>query len=275
MTSEEQAFVNGASRLGVRLDEGHLERFRAYYRELIEWNRSRNLTAITAYGDVLTRHFLDALTLVPVMRRLRPDSEGTHADIHLIDVGTGAGFPGVPLLVVFPGLRVTLLDSVRKRTEFCEHLVRVLKLPGASIVTARGEEAGRDPTHRERYDLAVSRAVDRLPALAEYLLPFCRLGGLAIAMKKGDIAAEVAEAQGPLAFLGGSEAEIIPVDPVSGLDDDRQLVVMQKIAPTSARYPRRSGLPHRHPLSSLIRGLPPRHPGRMQYAPTQSTDSAP
>ena len=251
MTSEEQTFVSAASRFGVRLDEGQLERFRAYYRELIEWNQSRNLTAITAYGDVLTRHFLDALTLVPVVLRLRSVSEGQHPELRLIDVGTGAGFPGVPLLVVCPGLRVTLLDSVRKKTEFCEHLVRILELPGASIVTARGEEAGRDPAHRERYDLAVSRAVERLPALAEYLLPFCRVGGLAIAMKKGDIGAEVAEAKGSLALLGGAEAEVVPVDPVPGLDDDRRLVVMQKIAPTTDRYPRRSGLPHKHPLSSL------------------------
>lgn len=166
----------------------------------------------------------------------------------MVDIGTGAGFPSLPLLIAGLPLQVALVDSVGKKTDFCRHIIDVLGLTGVSVVTARAEDLGRHPPHRAQYDLAVSRAVDHLAVLAEYLLPFCRIGGLAVAMKKGAIQVEIAEAGPALTLLGGGLREVQPVPDLPGLGDDHVLVIVEKIVPTPERYPRRAGAPHKRPL---------------------------
>ena len=247
-TPAEETFLAGAARLGLSLNPSQLEQFRTYFGELAAWNRRFNLTAITDYDQALSRHFLDSLTPLPIIRAAGAST--------LIDVGSGAGFPGLPLLIACPRLRVTLLDSMQKRIAFCRHIAGTLALE-PRLVTARAEEAGRDPTHREAYDITVCRAVDRLAVLAEYLLPFCRTGGLAIAMKKGRLGDELAQAERAVAQLGGVMRDVIPVDPSLGLGDDRFLVVIEKTRPTPKAYPRRPGVPRKRPLLVSTRFSPP------------------
>ncbi|MBI2886685.1 MAG: 16S rRNA (guanine(527)-N(7))-methyltransferase RsmG [Chloroflexi bacterium] len=234
----EAALADGARRLGLALTEAHLSQFRRYYRALVSWNRRANLTAITEYGDVLIRHFLDSLTVTLAI-------EG-HS-LRLLDVGSGAGFPGVPLRLALPQLQVTLLEATEKKTAFLRHLRLPLELPDLAVVTGRVEQVAHDPAHRESYDLVVSRGVDSMATLAEYQLPFCRVGGRAVAMKKGDIAAEVGQAQRAMALLGGRLLDIVSV-PLPQLPDQRCLVVVEKVSPTPDRYPRRPGMPAKRPL---------------------------
>jgi len=237
IVTQEQAFAAAAREVGVTLTPSQLEQFRNYYRELLAWNRRVNLTAITDYRDVLTRHFLDSLTVLPLVETA----------VRIVDVGTGAGFPGIPLLIARPDLQVCLVDSVGKKTAFCRHVVSVLGLAGATIITARAEDLGRDPKHREAYEAVVSRAVDRLPVLAEYLLPLCAAGGRVIVPKKGGLEGELACARAALAELGGRLAAVSPVT-VPGLQDGRALVIIEKRFATPDRYPRRAGMPHKRPL---------------------------
>lgn len=237
IVTQEQAFLGAVAGLGAALADAQLDQFRAYHRELIEWNQRANLTTITDYSDVLTRHFLDSLTAVPLLRETRS----------LIDIGTGAGFPGIPLAIACPDLQVTVVDSVGKKTAFCAHVASRLGLTNVSALTGRAEDLGQDPVHRERYDVAVSRAVDRLATLAEYLLPLCRVRGQAIVMKKGNLHQELLEAGAAVAELGGATPKVLPIT-VPGLTDGRALVTVQKRSPTPARYPRRSGMPRKRPL---------------------------
>lgn len=248
----EAALDDGARRLGLALTESQLAQFRRYYQALVAWNRRANLTAITEYGDVLVRHFLDSLTVALAMEGLAPaaggDGQGEEGrGLRLMDVGSGAGFPGVPLRLALPQLRVTLLEATGKKTAFLRHLCLALELPELEVVTGRAEETAHDPAHREVYDVAVSRGVDTLATLAEYQLPFCRMGGRAVAMKKGDIAAEVRQAQPAIALLGGRLLDVLSV-PLPQLPDRRCLVVLEKVSPTPDRYPRRPGMPAKRPL---------------------------
>lgn len=233
----------GAQRLAIALDADQLRQFQRYADELLAWNARANLTAITTPAGIQLRHFLDSLTcLIPLRERWQADEP-----LELLDVGTGAGFPGLPLKLVWPALRLTLLDSVAKKTAFLEHLVRVLGLEGVRIITARAEELGRQPDHRDHYDVVVSRAVAELPVLVELGLPFLRPGGLLIAPRKGDLAAQIAAAGRALAELGGRARPPIPIE-LPGEPDGRGLVVVEKLGPTPERYPRRTGIPEKRPL---------------------------
>jgi 16S rRNA (guanine527-N7)-methyltransferase len=242
MPPEDEAFRQAAAGLGVQIDEGHLKLFRAYYGCLVNANRSFNLTTIVDYRDVLARHFLDSLTIAPLAA----------AGARLADVGSGAGFPGVPIAIARPDVQVTLIESTGKKAAFCEQLILLLGLSGARVVTARAEDAARNSAHRETYDLAVGRAVERMASLSELLLPFVRQGGLAVAMKKGNVQAEVIEAGPAIETLGGRIRGLAPVA-ASGLED-RVLVIIEKERPTPPEYPRRAGMPHKRPL-----GIPPGH----------------
>ena len=228
-----QALIN------VRLNNSQWEAFKRYEAELLEWNTRFNLTAIRDVEGIRVKHFLDSLTCVVALRDLPPT--------RLIDVGTGAGFPGIPIKILFPALRLTLLESVGKKAEFCRHVVKTLKLEGVEVVQARAEEAGQMPAHREKYDWAVARAVAGLPVLVEYLLPFVRVGGRMLAQKGESGPAEAHAAAPAMRLLGGQLRQLTPVN-LPGVVEDRYLVVIDKIAATPQQYPRRPGLPLKKPL---------------------------
>jgi len=232
----QQLLKEGAAHFGLTLTNAQLAAFKQYSRELVAWNQKVNLTRITAPEEIAVKHFLDSLSVQLALGDLP-------ASFSVIDVGTGAGFPGLPLKIVRPDLRLTLLESTAKKAAFLHHIVDRLSLTNVRIVTARAEEAGQKTEHREQYDVAIARAVSALPALVEYTLPLVKVGGLVIAQKGQDPAAEVNDAARALGILGGKIRQVMPVT-VTGLETAaRHLVVMQKIKPTPKRYPRRPGLP--------------------------------
>ena len=249
----EALLVEGAHTLGISLSDRQLDLFRTYYRLLVEWNRRVNLTALTDPSDVFVKHFLDSITVLLAVDasrhpgRVSGPNDSESDSITLLDVGTGAGFPGLPLRIVHPEFRLTLLDSTRKKTDFLRHLLEALELDDVTVVTGRAEEAGRQPALRERVQLVVSRAVDRMATLAEYLLPFCTVGGRAVAMKKEDISTEIAEAARAIRLMGGHVSEVLPVR-LPLLPDERCLVVLEKLQSTPEQYPRRPGMPAKRPL---------------------------
>ncbi len=229
-----------AKALGIALDARQVEQFQTYYALLRQWNQHTNLTAVDDYWGVLTKHFLDSLSCALVL-------DLTPGKIHLIDVGSGAGFPGLPLKIAFPEVRLTLLEATGKKTAFLHVVVENLQLSDVTVVTARAEEAGHDPAHREMYEVAVARALATMPVLVELCLPFVRCGGVLVAQKGEPPTAEIAAAQEALRILGGQVRQVQPVR-VPGLEAARHLVVIDKVATTPARYPRRPGVPLRRPL---------------------------
>lgn len=235
-----QTLYNGAQKFNLTLTDAQLAAFERYSQELISWNQRANLTGIIEPGEIAVKHFLDSLSLYPLLAELPPT-------LSLIDVGTGAGFPGVPLKLVRPALRLTLLEATGKKTAFLHHLIQVLNLTGVTVLTARAEEAGRQSDQRERYDVATARAVAPLPVLAEYTLPFVKRGGVAIVQKGQHPADEIKAAANALGILGGHVSQVLPVT-VPGLEAERHLVVIQKIKPTPPQYPRRPGLPAKKPI---------------------------
>ncbi|MBE9505263.1 MAG: 16S rRNA (guanine(527)-N(7))-methyltransferase RsmG [Chloroflexi bacterium] len=233
----------GAARLGYPLTPAQLSLFETYRTELMVWNEHTNLTSITDDAEVETRHFLDSLTVVLALDAAEAASPG----LRILDVGSGAGCPGVPLRIVLPQARVSLLEATGKKVRFLRHLVTVLGLPDMELLQGRAEDLGRLPPHREAFPLVVSRAVAPLATLVELCLPFCSVGGSFVALKKGDITREIQEACAAIRLLGGDKPRIINV-PLSLPGNDRCLVSIRKIAPTSDRYPRRPGIPAKRPL---------------------------
>ena len=215
--------------------------FRRYYRELVEWNRAVNLTAITTPDEVASKHFLDSLSVARVI----PDE--TLAGGSLLDVGSGAGFPGLPLKIAWPGLHVTLLESVGKKAAFLRHVVDTLGLDGVEVENGRAESLAHDERLREGFDVVAARAVAHMAALAELTLPFCKTGGIVVAQKKAGIDEELREAARAIKSLGGALERIEVVDDVEP-DDPRWLVVLRKTGSSPDRYPRRPGIPVKRPL---------------------------
>ena len=242
-----ELLVKGASELDVCLDSEQIERFQAYYLELISWNQRMNLTAIVDYQEAQLKHFLDSLTVSLVL------SDRVKAHGRVVDIGSGGGFPGIPLKVAFPGIHLTLMDSVGKKTAFLEHLVSVLGLTEVEVYTGRAEnlalnrQGQESPQLRESFDVAVSRGVASMRILMELTLPYCRMGGNVVTFKKGEIGSEVIESLHAMEVLGGRIRETRGID-VEGLRDGRALVVVDKIRPTPDKFPRRPGLPAKHPL---------------------------
>lgn len=230
-----------AAAWGIQLSREQLDRFERYYRELIEWNQRLNLTRITEYRAVQIRHFLDSLALLPAIR------EPAERPARVVDVGSGAGLPGLALKLACPRLRITLVESVQKKAAFLRHLVAVLELTEVEVVADRAENVAHHPSHREAYDYAVARALAELPVELELTLPFVRPGGRVLLPRKGDLAAEVAAASRALAILGGRYLDTLPVH-LPGEENGRGVVVIEKLAPTDGRYPRRPGLPAKRPL---------------------------
>jgi 16S rRNA (guanine527-N7)-methyltransferase len=226
---------------GVELDEHQIGQFARLADELVQWNATRaNLTAITERDAILRRHFLDSLSLMPVVE-LKPG-------MRLADVGSGPGFPGLPLAIACPGLEVTMIEATRKKVQFVDHIIELLGLTGCMAIHDRAEEAGHMDTERAQYDVVVARAVARLPVLVEYLLPLARVGGVCIAMKGETAAQEAADAARGIRKLGGRLREITQID-LPGVEHPHFLVVIDKTRPTPAAYPRSAGLPVREPLT--------------------------
>jgi 16S rRNA (guanine527-N7)-methyltransferase len=236
---ELEAEARGLLNLG--LSRRQLQAFEVYAALLVEWNARSNLTAITKPGDIAVKHFLDSLTCLLAM--------GTPGAGRLVDVGSGAGFPGLPIKIACPQLRVTLVESTGKKVDFCRHVTGELGLKDVEVIHERGEEVGHAPAHRESYDWAVARAVAALPILVEYLFPFVRVGGMAIAQKGDTGPAEAHAAESALRILGGRIRQLIPVH-LPRVAETRYLVVMAKEAATPEEYARRPGLPAKRPLGS-------------------------
>ncbi len=232
---------SGALQLGLNLTPEQLDTFELYYRELIAWNRKTNLTALTNYEEVQLKHFLDSLTAAAAY-----DFNGSP---RVIDIGTGGGFPGIPLKIAFPGIRLTLLEATAKKTGFLRYVTDKLGLIDVEIVAGRAEEIAHTPQYRERYDVALSRAVALLPALVELALPFCAVGGLFIAWKKGDIKEELEQSPKAIDVMGGRLKAVMPVNPEL-FDDHRCLVIIEKTKSAPEQYPRRPGMPEKRPILS-------------------------
>lgn len=232
-----------APTLGVELTGNQLEQFDRYLALLMEWNERLNLTAIRDAEGIQVRHFLDSLSCAAATGDLSGQS--------LIDIGTGAGFPGLPLKILYPDLRLTLADSVAKKTHFLQEVVAALSLSDVVILAERAEVLGQMPRHREQFDWAVARSVAELRVLVEYLLPLCRPGGRVLA-QKGDAAhAEAAAAGQAITTLGGGEPTVLPVAlPSSDVEPGRThyLITIEKVKPTDPRYPRRPGMATKRPL---------------------------
>jgi 16S rRNA (guanine527-N7)-methyltransferase len=227
------------SLFNLHLTDRQIASLAAYERELLEWNRKFNLTAIRDAESVRTKHFLDSFSCVLAW--------GANPPRRLVDVGTGAGFPGLPLKILYPGLKLTLVESVGKKAMFCQHIVGVLGLQEVDVLQARAEQAGRMPGHREKYDWAVARAVAQLSVLAEYLLPLVQLGGRMLAQKGESGPAEAQSSERAMRMLGGKLKQVIPVN-LPGVVEDRFLVLAEKIAATPPKYPRKPGTPQKQPL---------------------------
>jgi 16S rRNA (guanine527-N7)-methyltransferase len=230
--------ASGARELDLDLSPAQLEQFARYADLLIEWNLRFNLTSIVDPRDIVIKHFLDSLS---ILRSIPPGS------IKLIDVGAGAGLPGLPIKLVHPEVSLTLLEVTRKKCDFLKAAIGDLQLTGVQVINARAEEAGRRPEHREQYDIAIARAVAEMPTLIEYLLPFVKIGGLALAQKSKEAEKETQRAAAAIAALGGQLREVTPVV-VPELNESRYQVIIEKIVGTPEKYPRRTGVPAKKPL---------------------------
>ena len=233
---------SGAAKLGLKLNPTQLEQFQVYYEELVDWNKRMNLTAITGYEEVQINHFLDALTVTLCWQ---PPSN--NAETQIIDVGTGAGIPGIPLKILFPDIRLVLLEATAKKAAFLDHLKEKLRLDNVEIVVGRAEEVAHMNQYRERFDIVLSRAVAPLPTLVELTLPFCNIGGKLIAHKKGEIDLEINEASKAIVVLGGNLREVKGVE-LEEFADRRCLVILDKVSATPEKYPRRPGMPAKRPI---------------------------
>ncbi len=224
---------------GIQLSASQYRDFQLYEQYLIEWNKRFNLTAIRNPEQIRIKHFLDSLSCLLAMA-------GSSME-RVIDVGSGAGFPGIPIKIACPEIKLTLVESVGKKADFCRHIVSVLEMRSVEIVQERAETIGQDETYRQRYDWAVARAVAEMPVLVEYLLPLVRVGGAMLAMKGEGAPAETQKAEHAVRLLGGRlrrlEAVALP-----GVAEERFLVVIDKIAATPHEYPRRTGVPAKKPL---------------------------
>lgn len=225
--------------LGLEISPQIVSIFEWYGRELAEWNKRVNLTAIRDPEEIEIKHFLDSLSCLQVMQPAPGD--------RVVDVGTGAGFPGLPLKIIYPQIRLTLVESIGKKLKFCRHVVHTLGLKDVEILQVRAENLGQERTHRQRYDWAVARAVAVMPVLVEYLLPLLRVGGQAVIQKGESGPREAQDAEYAIKILGGQLNQIRKVE-LPRVVETRHLILIDKAAATPDRYPRRAGIPSKRPL---------------------------
>ena len=230
-------FRNSMNSIGIELTDSQLNAFETYYDMLIDRNKVMNLTAITEFDEVMDKHFLDSVYLFRSIK--------LEANYKLIDIGTGAGFPGIPLKIVFPELKITLLDSLNKRVGFLNDVIEELNLNDIEAIHGRAEDIARNKAYRASYDIAVSRAVANLSTLSEYCLTFVKIGGKFVSYKSGDCADEVDNAKAAIHLLGG---KINKIDEFSYSNNSRSFIVIDKVMNTSNKYPRKAGLPSKKPL---------------------------
>lgn len=235
-----EQFRKDLDALEIHLTDTQIEQFLIYYEMLTEWNQVMNLTAISEYEDVMKKHFVDSISLVKAM--------DLSNDLSVIDVGTGAGFPGLALKIAFPNLKVTLLDSLNKRIQFLDAVIDRLGLEDVETIHGRAEDFAKPGKLREKYDLCVSRAVANLSTLSEYCLPFVKLNGLFVSYKSEKIAEELASAGNAISILGGHVEKQVDFN-LPDSEVFRNLVVVKKIKETPEKYPRKSGLPSKAPLN--------------------------
>ena len=239
MERETAYIIDEMHKLGISLTEQQSEQLYEYYRLLVEWNSFMNLTGITEFSEVVQKHFVDSLSIVKVKNMNDVDN--------LIDVGTGAGFPGLPLKIVFPHLKVTLLDSLNKRIDFLNAVIEKNGLTGIETIHGRAEDFAKPGLKREIYDLCVSRAVANLATLSEYCLPYVRIGGEFIPYKSGEVADELQDAKSAVFLLGGKVESCENFD-LPGSDIHRSLVRIKKVGGCPKKYPRKAGMPSKVPL---------------------------
>lgn len=230
-------FLDGLEELQISLHEDQMQQFLAYYEMLVETNKVMNLTAITEFDEVIEKHFLDSLSLIRVYDLRR--------EVKILDMGTGAGFPGVPLKIAFPEIDLVLADSLNKRIKFLQDVIERLGLKKINAVHARAEELGKNKDYREKFDLCVSRAVANLASLSEYCIPFVNEGGMFISYKSGEIEDEVEQSKKAVSILGGSISQVYKFD---FYEQKRSFVLIQKKKKTPKTYPRKAGTPTKLPL---------------------------
>lgn len=230
---------DGCQAFGVTLTDKQIEQFEKYYELLVEWNKVMNLTGITEFDEVMQKHFVDSVAAAKYAEMEKVNS--------LIDVGTGAGFPGIPLKIVYPHIKVTLLDSLNKRIKFLEEVVDNLGLTGIETVHGRAEDAAKKAEYREQFDLSVSRAVANLASLTEYCLPFVKVGGKFVSYKSVSVDEEITQSKKAVYVLGGEIGKVEKFN-LPESDMERSLVIIEKKRSTPKKYPRKAGMPTKEPL---------------------------
>ena len=236
-TTFNEGLLEKASTMGVRFSVEQMDKFYKYMNLLIEWNEKMNLTAIIEPNEIILKHFIDSITI------LKDIKDGST----VVDVGTGAGFPGIPLSIMNPALKITLVDSLNKRLIFLQEVINELDLKNVELVHARAEEFGRNKKYREKFDVATSRAVANLATLSEYLLPLVKINGKAISMKAGNASQEIEDAKKAIKTLGGNINNIEEFN-LPQSDIGRTIIIIDKIKETPGKYPRKSGTPAKEPI---------------------------
>ena len=232
-------FLKSLEKLNIHLNEKQVYQFMKYYEMLIETNKVMNLTAITDFDEVIDKHFVDSLALIQAI--------DLNKELKVIDVGTGAGFPGIPLKIAFPELDILLLDSLNKRILFLDQVISELGLENIQTIHGRAEDFGRNPLYREKFDLCVSRAVANLSTLSEYCVPFVKVDGYFISYKSGKVQEELDASRHAVDILGGKVEKCLNYA-LADTDMERSLVVIHKLKPTKKAYPRKAGKPSKEPL---------------------------
>ena len=232
-------FEEKLSAIGITLDEKQKQQFYEFYEILVEWNKVMNLTGITEYEEVNEKHFVDSLSIIKAVDLTKVET--------VIDVGTGAGFPGIPLKIAFPHLNIVLLDSLNKRIKFLDAVIEKLGLVEMRTIHGRAEDYAKQAEYREQFDLCVSRAVANLATLSEYCLPYVKVGGMFVPYKSGEIDEEVSAAKKATHILGGKLQDVMKFQ-LPGTEIGRSFVKIEKVQNTSKKYPRKAGLPAKEPL---------------------------